>query len=43
MQSALQNIVVTQTHLLNDNRFYANTFMDHTETYALFTLLRELA
>ena len=25
---------------LNDNCFYANTFMDHTETYALFTLLR---
>lgn len=23
--------------------FYANTFMDHTETYALFTLLRGLA
>ena len=43
MQNTLQIFAVTQTLLLNDNCFYANTFMDHTETYALFTLLRGLA
>jgi hypothetical protein len=43
MQNTLQIIAVMQTLILNDNCFYANTFMDHTETYALSKLLRGLA